>query len=224
MSEDGEKKVPNTPGALAKAVRDEFPEVVKTTRLAGLFVDDKTLFRREGENGPETFYETNGYLADSSFFGFFNYDFIEGDKEKALRNPKAIVLSAEIAQKIFGAEPALNKVIHVESNTNGEGDYMVTGVFKPNTMPSHIDARFFMSYTGGGLEEYINSQTSMSGNNLFFTYIQLEKGAKPQQLEAKFPAFVDKYMGKDLKAAGFGKKQFLLPVKDIHLKSGMDYM
>ncbi|MBK8561921.1 MAG: ABC transporter permease [Saprospiraceae bacterium] len=223
VREDGEQKVPNTPGALAKAVRDEFPEVVNTARLAGLFVDDKTLFRCEGENGPETFYETHGYLADTSFFSFFNYDFIEGDKGNALRNPKSIVLSAEIAQKIFGVEPALNKVIHVESNTNGDGDYLVTGVFKPSTMPSHIDARFFMSYIGGGLEEYINSQTSMSGNNLFYTYIQLEEGATPQQMEAKFPAFVDKYMGKDLKAAGFGKKQFLLPVKDIHLKSGMDY-
>ncbi len=223
VREDGEQKAPSTPGALAKAMRDEFPEVVNTTRLAGLFVDDKTLFRCEGENGPKTFYETKGYLADTSFFSLFNYDFIEGDMEKALRNPKSIVLSAEIAQKIFGAEPALNKVIHVESNTNGDGDYLVTGVFMPSTLPSHIDARFFISYIGGGLEEYINSQTSMSGNNLFFTYIQLEEGAKSQQLQAKFPAFVDKYMGKDLKAAGFGKKQFLLSVKDIHLKSGMDH-
>ncbi len=223
VSEDGEKKVPNTPGSFAKAVREEFPEVVNTTRLAGLFVDDKTLFKYNSNNGVATFYETNGYLADTSFFSFFNYDFIEGNKAKALRNPKSIVLSEEIAQKIFGAEPALNKVLHVESNTNGDGDYLVTGVFKANLKPSHIDARFFMSYAGGGLEEYIISQTSMAGNNLFFTYIQLEEGAKSQQLQAKFPSFVDKYMGKDLKAAGFGKKQFLLPVKEIHLKSGMDY-
>ncbi len=223
VGEDGEQKVPSTPGALAKAVREEFPEVVGTTRLASLFVDDKTLLKYTSGNESKIFYETSGYLADSTFFDFFKYEFMEGKQANALSAPKSIVLSEGIAKKIFGEAPALNKIIHVESNTNGDGDYMVTGVFKENKLPTHIDARFFLSYAGGGLEEYINSQTSMAGNNLFFTYIRLKAGAKPQQLEAKFPAFVDKYMGKDLKAAGFDKKQFLLAVKDIHLKSGMDF-
>ena len=49
----------------------------------------------------------------------------------------------------------------------------------------------------------------------------LKPGADPKKLEAKFPAFVDKYIGTALKAAGFYKKQFLIPVKDLHLYSGM---
>ncbi|MFI5188659.1 MAG: FtsX-like permease family protein, partial [Chitinophagales bacterium] len=42
-----------------------------------------------------------------------------------------------------------------------------------------------------------------------------------KKLEAKFPSFVDKYMAAGLKAAGFYKKQFLIPVKSLHLYSGM---
>ncbi len=38
-----------------------------------------------------------------------------------------------------------------------------------------------------------------------------------KNLEAKFPAFIEKYAGKKLKAVGFNKKQFLVPLKKIHL-------
>jgi putative ABC transport system permease protein len=221
VKSDGEQKTPGTPAALAQAMQQEFPEVVNTTRLAGLFVDDKTLLRYRENNRSNSFYETKGYVTDPSFFTFFKYNFIEGNGVTALSNPNSIVLTEDIARKIFGKAPALNKVIHIESNTNGDGDFTVTGVFRPNKMPSHIDGRFFMSFIGGGLEGYTKSQTSMAGNNLFFTYLRLKPGTDIKKMEAKFPAFVEKYMGSDLKEAGFGKKQFLIAVKDIHLRSGM---
>src|SRR5678810_359621 len=54
---------------------------------------------------------------------------------------------------------------------------------------------------------------------MFYTYFLLKPGGDAKKLEAKFPAFIDKYAGKDLKALGFYKKQFLTAVKDIHLYS-----
>ena len=62
----------------------------------------------------------------------------------------------------------------------------------------------------------------MAGNNMFQTFLLLKDGVNPKALEAKFPAFVDRYIGKALKSMGFYKKQFLIPVKDMHLHSGMD--
>ena len=218
---EGDKKVPSSPAAMGQALRREFPEVVNTTKFTSLFVDDKTLLKYEDNGISKSFYETKGYLADSTFFHFFNYNFIEGNGVTALNTPNSIVISEDIARKIFGQQSALNKVLHIESNTNGDGNFTITGVFKPLKNPSHIDGRFFMTFVGGGLESYTKSQTSMAGNNMFFTYVELRDGANAKQLEAKFPAFVDKYMGNDLKKAGFGKKQFLTPVKDIHLNSEM---
>ncbi len=112
-------------------------------------------------------------------------------------------------------------MIHVNSNTNGEYDFKVTGVYRPVDKPSQIDARFFVSIPGGNMEQMIKQQTDMIGNNMFNTFFLLKPGADAKKLEAKFPAFVDKYMGTGLKAAGFYKKQFLIPVKDIHLHAGM---
>ena len=217
-----EDKTPNTPAPMAAAMRQEFPEISETARLMVLFAEDKTLLQyKEGNASPKSFYEMKGYMADASFFKLFTYKFVEGDAATALKEPNSIVLSEEIAKKFFGRKAALNKVIHVNSNTNGEFDYKVTGVYKPIDKPSQIDARFFISVRGGGIEQFMKQQTDMVSNNMFNTYFRLKDGADAKKLEAKFPAFVDKYMGKDLKAAGFFKKQFLIPVKDLHLYSGM---
>ena len=58
-------------------------------------------------------------MADPTFFDLFTYHFIEGKAATALKDPNSIVIPEEIAKKFFGNEPALNKVIHVNSNTNG---------------------------------------------------------------------------------------------------------
>lgn len=218
----GDEKTPNTPAPMAAAMKQEFPEIVETARLMKLFAEDKTLLQYAGSDSAiKSFYETKGYMADASFFNLFTYHFIEGDAATALENPNSVVISEEIAKKIWGKQPALNKVIHINSNTNGEGDFTVTGVFRPDWQPSHIDARFFVSVKGGAMDRFVNQQTDMAGNNMFQTYLLLKPGSDAGRLEAKFSAFVDKYIGKSLKEMGFYKKQFLIAVKDIHLYPGM---
>jgi putative ABC transport system permease protein len=152
----------------------------------------------------------------------FNYHFIEGNANTCLDAPNTVVLSEEIAKKLFGNESALNKIIHISSNSNGDTTFTVTGVFRPLNKPTQIDARFFISMRGGGIENFVTRQTDMAGNNMFFTFFLLKPGADAKALEAKFPAFVEKHIGANLKAMGFYKKQFLVPVKDMHLHSGMD--
>ena len=153
------KKMPNTPAAMGGMMKDAFPEVVRTARLAPLYSEDKTLLQYNEKNGNEkSLYETKGFLADSTFFRMFTYHFIEGDPATALDNPNTIVLDEEIANNLFGNQPALNKVIHVSSSTNGDHDFLVTGVFRPIDKPSHIDGRFFMSMAGGTSEILLNGR------------------------------------------------------------------
>jgi putative ABC transport system permease protein len=222
VGENKNDRTPNTPAPMAAAMKQEFPEITETARIMVLFAEDKTLLQYREDNGePKSFYETKGYMADPSFFKLFSYNFIEGSPSTALVNTNTIVLSEEIAKKFFGNQPALNKVIRVSSNTNGDSNFVVTGVFRPMNKPSQIDARFFVSVKGGFIEQFMRQQTDMVGNNMFHTFLQLKAGSDYKKLEAKFPAFVDKYIGPGLKAAGFYKKQFLIPVKDMHLHAGM---
>jgi putative ABC transport system permease protein len=87
-----ETRTANTPARMAEAMGQEFPEIEKTTRLLKAFVDDKTLVQYSAADGIKSFYETNGYLADSSFFQVFTYNFKEGNPETALTNPNSVVL------------------------------------------------------------------------------------------------------------------------------------
>ena len=218
IREGEEHMMPNTPAPMGAMMQQEFPEIEESVRLLGLFGEDKTLIRYSPQNNAATsFYENKGFLTDPGFFRFFNYDFVEGDPQHALDNPNTVVLSDEIANKLFGRQSALNKVIHISSSTNGENEVVVTGVFKPSSKPSHINGRFFMAFKGGAMEQYAKRSNNLAFNNMFFTYLKLKPGTSAGQLEAKFPAFIKKYAGEDLKAAGFYKKQFLTALPEIHL-------
>ncbi|MDX1940725.1 MAG: ABC transporter permease, partial [Saprospiraceae bacterium] len=170
----------------------------------------------------ESFYETDGYAVDSSFFDIFKYDFTEGNPKTALTEPNMVVLTESMAKKIFPNQSAINQTIRI-SNTIGNLDYRVTGVVKDPKNPSHLNGHFFMSIYSGEIGEFVRDVTNMANNNFLYTYIRLKPGSDAAALERKFPAFVEKYAGKDLAGAGFQKKQFLQAVPAIHLHSDVDF-
>jgi putative ABC transport system permease protein len=222
IRDGSEENSPNTPAPMAAAMQREFPEIEKRARLMKLFDEDKTLLQYQADNDePRSFYETNGYMADSTWFQLFTYDFIEGQPATALDGPNTVVLSEEIAKKLFGNQPALNKTIRISSNTNGDTSFTVTGVFRPARKPSQIDARFFLSFRGAEMERMIRRQTDMVNNNMFNTFFLLAPNANAESLQSKFPAFLEKYVAKDMKIYSMYRKQFLVAVKDMHLHSGM---
>jgi putative ABC transport system permease protein len=219
----GTNKQPFTSPPIAAALKQEFAEVDETARLLPLMSDDKTLVQYTVPGaGKKSFLEENGFIADPSFFSLFTYNFIEGNPVTALKNPNTIVISEDIAKKIFGSQPAVGKVLRVKSNMNGENDYTVTGVFRPLNVPTHINARFFLSYSGGDMEKYlIKNGNDFARNNMFYNYALLRPGADAGKLESKFPAFIQKYAADDLKRMGRDKKQFLIPVREIHLSDAV---
>ena len=217
-------KLASTPAPMAKAIQHDFPEVSEAMRIMSLSLfEDKTMLQYNVPGAaPISFYEDNGFLADSNFFHFFHYPFVEGKPGTALIQPATIVLSEDIAHKLFGNSPALGKVVHVSSSINGDHDFAVTGVFRQVDAPSHIEANFFISMYGGEFERFMKRQENdFASNNMFNTYLRLRPGTDPATVEAKFPAFLDRYAGKMMAAMGFHKIQELVPVQQIHLRSDL---
>ena len=218
IKEGKEERMANTPAPMANAMQREFPEIDRSTRLMKLFSDDKTLFQYAEANGNrKSFYESKGYVADSTFFQVLTYRFKEGNPVTALANPNTIVISDKIATKIFGKEPAVGKLLQISSSSIGDSGFTVTGVFFPPATPSHIDAEFIIS--AGSAKAYFERGNDLASNNMFYTYFLLKQGADAKKLEGKFPAFIDKHAAEGLKAMGFYKKQFLTPLKDVHLRA-----
>jgi putative ABC transport system permease protein len=223
MEEGEEEKQANTSGPLGRMLQQDFPEIEASARVMRLWRDDKTLFQvKEGSSQARSFYESSGYLADSSLFQVLTFPFKEGNPKTALLEPLAVVLSEDIADRLFGNRPALGNVVHISSSTNGDHDFKVTGVYKAPPSPSHFDARFIMSFGGGDMNGFANDNPSPVNNNMFFTYLLLKEGAKATQLEAKFPAFINTHMGAELKAMGKQRNYFLTPVREVHLSGIKD--
>jgi putative ABC transport system permease protein len=220
-SGDGEEW-PMLSAPYAQALQAEFPEVEQVTRLLWADAsDEKVLLQAQQRGKPvRAFYETKGYQADSTFFNLFTYEFTEGDSRMALNAPNSVVLSEPVARKLFGNAPALNQLVKIGGATGRGEPFRVTGVYRDESSRSHIDARFFVSLSVGNIGDMLRRpQASFSSNNIFYTYLRLRPDADVATFTRKLPAFVDKYAGKDLKAAGFNKRLFLTPVTKLHLYS-----
>ncbi|GAB3916125.1 ABC transporter permease [Larkinella terrae] len=208
----------------AFALKAEFPEIEQVARLYVNIIDEKALLQvRQGGKALRSFYETNGYQVDSTFFELFSYEFTEGSPRTALIDRNAIVLSEEVAHKLFGSEPALNKIIKISGTTGNGEDFKVTGVYRDESARSHIDARFFVPIYAGWVGSFLrDDKLDFCCNNLFNTYLKLRPGTDPDRLKSKFPAFMEKYARGDLNAVGFDKKILLVPVPDLHLYSAFE--
>ena len=218
VKEGKEDRTANTPAPMAKAMQMEFPEIEKGTRLLKMFADDRTLFQYTAPDGNvKSFFETKGFVADSTFFQVLTYNLKECDPATALMYQNSVVINEATAVKIFGKESPINKTLFISSSTIGDGQFNVTGVFKDLPNPSHIDAGFILSAGSASSNGYFGRQNDLVSNNMFYTYFLLKPGADAKKLESKFPAFIDKHAAEGLKAMGFYKKQFLTAIKDVHL-------
>lgn len=213
-----EEKGGNSSAPLGRMLQQEFPEIQSSARIMSLFRDDKTLFQWQEQNGNlKSIYETQGFGADSNLFQVLTYNFKEGDAKTALTAPNSVVISEEIAQKLFGSASALNKIVRVSSSTNGDTSFRITGVFADPPGPSHIGARFFLSFRGGNIDRFANDNPSLQNNNMFYTYLLLKEGTDPRTLEQKFPGFIQRHLSEQLKQTGKQRKYYLTSLPAIYL-------
>ncbi|MET0392794.1 MAG: ABC transporter permease [Chitinophagaceae bacterium] len=201
---------------IAMAMKQDFPEVAAATRVQ-YFTDqgDYLLGLPESDN---TFFEPNGYLADSTFFQVFDYRFTEGSPLHALDEPYTVVLSSAVARKLFGKANALNQPVMIGNRDNSHA-FKVTGVFDETWGKSHLQPHYIMNMNSGGLGEFIRSNNQWAGQNFIYTYVRLNPHADALALQAKLPAFLQKYGADNLKELGMNKHLYLQPVTDIHLYS-----
>ncbi|MBS1681472.1 MAG: ABC transporter permease [Bacteroidetes bacterium] len=200
---------------IAMTMKDEIAEVENAARVLPSF--SKSLIRYK-EN---LFYEPNAFLADSTLFDVLTYDLIEGNPKKALTEANSIVLSDKLAHKLFGNEPALDKMISM-SQGGKFIEYKVTGVFT-DKYNSVIKANFFTSMTSSGMGEYVTKDKEAAkqwaGQNFMPSYLKLVHNHNQADVEKKMNEVLMKHGAEQLKALGMKKTLSLELVKDIYLKS-----
>jgi putative ABC transport system permease protein len=198
------------------AVLDEVPEAENATRLLNPPGVSQNLIRYK----DNMFYETDGLIGDSTMFDLLTYEFLEGAPERALTDPNTVVITDQLAAKLFGKEPALNKVIAI-SQSGPLQDFKITAVIRNNTK-SFIKANFIVSMMSSGWGEYIRSdqaQGEWAGQNFMPSYLRLVPGHSVEEVTKKINDVLVKYGSEDMKALGLTKTLSLEPIKDVYLRS-----
>jgi len=179
-----------------------FPEVEQAIRF--YFWLEPTL--KHNEN---IFTVTEFALVDDPVFEAFNFDFIAGNPETALKSPFSLILTESIAKRLFGDDNPLGKTVQM----NNQYDYAVTGVVK-DVKKFHMDINVFAS---------VNDMTRIAGNNNFLTsrnynfsiYLLVHPEANISDLTQKIndrATETDKYQG---------DKLLLRPFNDIYFANNL---
>ncbi len=205
---------------IAMTLREELPEIEAAVRVLNPPGVAQNLIKYE----DRVFYETDGFIADSTLFDVFSYELKEGNPKKALADANTVVISESLAHKIFGNDPALDKSIFI-SQGGPVALYKITGVFKDGKK-SFMHANFFTSMMSEGWGAYLRTDPESSrewaGQNFVPSFVKLVPGHSEAAVEKKINAVLIKYGSESMKALGFKKSLFLEPVKDIYLKSQVD--
>lgn len=205
---------------ITPAMKNDFGEVLQFTRLVtteGFGAKQHLLRYKE-----KSFYQQEAAYVDSTFFDVFNFHFVSGNANKALSEPYSIVLLKPVADKLFGNEDAVGKMISID-NSFGKHDFKVMGVIDESAGRSHIHASMFMAMNSGGLGEYVRRNTAWAGNNFLYAYVKLRANANAAALEKKLPDFLNKYGADQLKAIGMKKVLHLQPITTIHTTPGHEH-
>jgi ABC-type antimicrobial peptide transport system permease subunit len=161
-------------GPLAEALLKEMPEIEYAAAVAppGWF-GKSTLSINDND------IKAVGQYAGKDYFNIFSYDLIQGDKDKVLTEKKSIVISDELALKLFDTtENIIGKTIDFQHKKQ----FVVSGIFKK--IPSNSSNQFDFVLTWEEMEDS-SPWVREWGNTGPHTYVMVKQGTSINQLNGK---------------------------------------
>lgn len=206
---------PVSPSPMANAFRTEFTDVETATRIQTR--RQEVLIRHE----QTKVYIKHAVFADSAFFKIFDYEFVHGSPNTALKDENSVVLTEESALKLFGNKSAMGEIV----NYDNRQDLIVKGIVKEPKGHAHFQFDMFVANNG--------IQNIWMSNN-FYTYVKLKEGADfdefKDEMKLNFMKKIEPDVEKFLKVTaeefikqGNAFEYQLQPLKDIHLYSQKDW-
>ena len=195
-----------TQGLLANELKRAIPEVQLSSG-----------YEHASAPGTQSTFEANGKaikmdgaFAGEDFFSMFSFPLLQGSPQTALTKYEAIAISKKMAELFFGStSSAIGKVIRYENRE----DLLITAVFDNLPANSSIQFDFLRSWVAFIKQ---NDWVHNWGNSSPYTFIQLQKNADPQKVQAKIKDFIYRYQQRD---KSFVVELGLQPYTDRYLYS-----
>ncbi len=181
---EGIRTVEWTPSPLAETLAEEIPEVEDAvTVMPYSWFPEFTLATVGNKN-----IKAVGQFAGKDYFNIFSYKLIQGDESQVLANKNAIVMSEDLAKRIFNTtENAIGKIVEWQI-TKFKGQSTVSGVFESPPSNSTQQFDFVLSF-----EAFKDIQPRFKENwaaSAPSTYVILKEGTDVAQFNDKIAGFV----------------------------------
>jgi len=187
---------------IAKFLTDKLPQIKESARIlirGDMVVQYKKL----------KFNEPLAVFVDADLLQMFSFKFKFGNAKTALNDPETIVISEKAAQKYFGNENPMGKLLILNNEYKGT----ITGVFENMPHNSHFRYDFLISLAGANNLFGEESMNDWGWQN-FLVYFEMQDQFSKPETEAKISELIKDTRGDE--ALPFFALQNL---KDIHLYS-----
>ena len=198
-----------SPTPIAPALKKEYPEIEYITRI---YFDAEVLF----EYGDKKIFEYDNVIyADPDFFNVFPFRLLRGNPSHLLDTPDSIVLTASVAQKYFGDDEPIGKVLQI----NNQDNFKVTGVIDDVPVNSHYHFNFVVSFLAKNEKNFSTWLNLWTGYTTLYTYAVLPDNLNIEEFTRKVENIITEHAPK---RAGIERKVFFQPLKSIYLHSHIE--
>jgi ABC-type antimicrobial peptide transport system permease subunit len=166
----------STPGILAETIAQEYPEIEYAATTT--WIGDYTL------SVEDHIVQAEGYHVGTDYFNIFSYNMIHGDEDLVLRDKNSIVISEELAIKLYETtDDIIGKSVVLQHDET----YLISGVFAGTPRTSSFQFDFVMSF-----EKYKdNNEWVLNwGNHGPSTYVILKENYNLDALNDKIADFI----------------------------------
>jgi putative ABC transport system permease protein len=160
-----------TPGPLSQVLKEAFPEVREAARFA--WTGERVIRYKD-----RVYYENAIITADPEFLKIFTFPLAKGNTNNPLDQFYSMVITESIADKYFGEEDPVGKVISLDNRF----DFTVTGVMKDVPSNSHVQFDMIVPFD---IVEKLGWAARTWNFSLASTYILLGNNVDIQEFEKK---------------------------------------
>lgn len=196
-----------SPTALLPALLKNFEEVETGVRVYNPSSWSPFTVKRD----EKLFQEDHFYFADSTFFDVFSFRLLQGNADKALREPASVILSESMARKYFGNEEPMGKVL----NVNNSREYHVTGIIEDAPANSTIQYDFIGSFASLRQAQEVDQWWSAN----YQTFVVVNSLADIKDIETKANDLVKTAVGSELSSPSDYVIYNWKALPDLHLHS-----
>ena len=188
----------------------EFPDI-PATFIHNNVASPSLFVERDGER--LRFQESTTHVAfvHPRYSEVFSHDWISGNPKTAFMNPNSMVITRQMANKLFGSIDVVGNVI----GFNSDSEMQITGVLEDYPQTTDFPIDIFMSIESNG--QYNNDLRNGNWGAIYGSvnaYIKLPEGMTQASLEGRLQGF-DERFNQNLEE-GESVTRILQPLNDLH--------